>query len=224
MRTAVVTGGASGIGAACASRLRDAGVRVLVLDRAETADLVADVTDERAVARAASEAGDVDILINSAGVVGATAPFLESDVSTWRLPLEVNLFGTANTMRAFVPGMVDRAWGRVVNIASVAGKEGTLGLAGYSASKGAVIAASKSIGKELAKTGVLVNVIAPGTIETPMTGTTADDVLAHTKSLIPMGRVGTAAEVAELAAWLASDAVSFSTGAVYDISGGRATY
>jgi len=136
----------------------------------------------------------------------------------------VNVLGTVATMRTFVPGMVERGWGRVVNIASMAGKDGNPNLSIYSASKAAVIGLTKSVGKELATTGVLVNAIAPAVIATPMNDTTAPEVLEHITSLIPMKRVGRADEVAELIAWLCSDAVSFSTGAVYDISGGRATY
>jgi 3-oxoacyl-[acyl-carrier protein] reductase len=127
-------------------------------------------------------------------------------------------------MRAFVPGMVERGWGRVVNFASMAGKDGNPNLSIYSASKAAVIGLTKSAGKELATSGVLINAIAPAVIATPMNATTAPDALAHITSLIPMKRVGRAEEVAELVAWLASEKVSFSTGAVYDISGGRATY
>jgi 2-dehydro-3-deoxy-L-rhamnonate dehydrogenase (NAD+) len=126
--------------------------------------------------------------------------------------------------RAVVPGMRERGWGRIVNISSIAGKDGNPNLSAYSASKAAVIALTKSLGKELATSGVLVNAIAPAVIETPMNAATAPDVLTHITSLIPMRRVGRAAEVAELVAWLASDRCSFSTGAVYDISGGRATY
>jgi 3-oxoacyl-[acyl-carrier protein] reductase len=138
--------------------------------------------------------------------------------------LDVNVLGTVQAIRAFVPAMVERGWGRVVNLASMAGKDGNPNLAAYSASKAAVIGLTKSLGKELATTGVLVNAIAPAVIATPMNATTAPDVLAHITSLIPMKRVGRAEEVAELIAFLATDRVSFSTGAVYDISGGRATY
>jgi 2-dehydro-3-deoxy-L-rhamnonate dehydrogenase (NAD+) len=224
VRTAIVTGASSGIGAACVRRLRSSGIRVVGLDLRPPAEETLDVTDGDAVARLADELGPVDIVINSAGIVGSDAAFLEAPIEAWRSTFEVNVLGAVNIMRAFVPGMVERGWGRVVNIASVAGKEGTPRLAPYSASKGALLAATKSIGKELAATGVLVNAIAPGTIETAMSAATSPEVIAHTTSLIPMRRIGRAEEVAELAAWLASDAVSFSTGAVYDISGGRATY
>jgi NAD(P)-dependent dehydrogenase (short-subunit alcohol dehydrogenase family) len=224
MRTAIVTGGASGLGAASADRLRTAGIRVITLDIQGDVDLRVDVTDDTALAAAAASVGPVDILINSAGIVGPGVPLIETDAADWRRVLDVNVLGVVATMRAFVPGMVDRGWGRVVNFASMAGKDGNPNLSIYSASKAAVIALTKSSGKELATTGVLVNAIAPAVIATPMNATTAPEALAHITSLIPMKRVGTADEVAELVAWLASDAVSFSTGAVYDISGGRATY
>lgn len=224
MRRAVITGGASGLGAASAARLRADGVEVVTLDIAGGADILVDVTDDEAVADVASRVGDVDILINSAGIVGPGVPLVETTADDWRRVLEVNVLGVVATMRAFVPGMVERGWGRVVNFASMAGKDGNPGLSIYSASKAAVIALTKSSGKELATTGVLVNAIAPAVIATPMNATTDPQALAHITSLIPMKRVGRAEEVAELVAWLCSDKVSFSTGAVYDISGGRATY
>jgi len=223
-RRAVVTGGASGLGAASAARLRADGLEVVTLDVAGDADLVVDVTDEDAVLRLTERTGPVDILVNSAGVVGPNLPLLQTTNGQWNRTLAVNVLGTVATMRAFVPGMVDRGWGRVVNFASMAGKDGNPNLAVYSASKAAVIALTKSVGKELATTGVLVNAIAPAVIATPMNATTDPEVLTHITSLIPMKRVGEPGEVAELVAWLCSDLVSFSTGAVYDISGGRATY
>ncbi|GGN40344.1 SDR family NAD(P)-dependent oxidoreductase [Streptomyces fuscichromogenes] len=223
VRTALVTGGASGLGAATAQLLRDEGLKVITLDL-KGADVSADVTDEEALRRVAEDIGHVDILVNSAGVVGPNRPLLETTVEQWRRVLDVNVLGTVNTMRVFVPGMCERGWGRVVNFASMAGKDGNPNLAPYSASKGAVIALTKSVGKELATSGVLVNVITPAVFATPMNDSTSPDVLAHITGLIPMRRIGRPEEVAELVAFLASDRVSFSTGAVYDISGGRATY
>jgi 3-oxoacyl-[acyl-carrier protein] reductase len=223
-RTAIVTGGASGIGAASAVRLRGDGIRTVTLDRAPGADYRVDVTDEAALATVVGEVGPVDILVNSAGIVGPNKPLLETTTAEWEQTFAVNVLGTVATMRAFIPGMVERGWGRVVNLASMAGKDGNPDLSAYSATKGAVIALTKSAGKELATTGVLVNAIAPAVIATPLNDATAPEVLAHITSLIPMRRIGRAEEVAELIAWLCSDHVSFSTGAVYDISGGRATY
>ncbi|SEM67982.1 SDR family NAD(P)-dependent oxidoreductase [Nonomuraea pusilla] len=223
-RTALITGGVSGLGKATADRLQSEGVSVITLDITEGADLVVDVTDAAAVQAAADQVGPIDILVNSAGIVGPNAPLWEVPPDGWRRTFEVNVHGTFNTCRAFAPGMRDRGWGRIVNIASMAGKDGNPNMAAYSASKAAVIALTKSLGKELATSGVLANVIAPAVIETPMNAATAPEALAHITSLIPMRRIGHPEEVAELIAWLASDKVSFSTGAVYDISGGRATY
>jgi 3-oxoacyl-[acyl-carrier protein] reductase len=188
------------------------------------ADFTVDVTDTAGLRAVAGEIGSVDVLVNSAGIVGPNVALLESDIAEWRRVLEVNVLGTVNAIQAFVPGMVANGYGRVVNFASMAGKDGNPNLAAYSASKSAVIGLTKSLGKELATTGVLVNVIAPAVIATPMNATTAPEVLEHITNLIPMKRVGQPEEVAELVAFLASDRVSFSTGAVYDISGGRATY
>jgi len=223
-RRALVTGGASGIGQASAQRLADDGIEVLTLDLSGEVDLIVDVTDHAAVDSAFSEVGPIDILVNSAGIIGPNVPLWEVAEDDWLKTFAVNVHGTFHLCRAAVPGMVDRGWGRIVNIASIAGKEGNPRLAAYSASKAGVIGLTKSLGKELAMTGVLVNAIAPAVIATPMNDKTTDDVLAHITSLIPMRRVGRAEEVAELVAWLASDKCSFSTGSVYDISGGRATY
>ncbi|MDW6063965.1 SDR family NAD(P)-dependent oxidoreductase [Streptomyces sp. FXJ1.4098] len=222
-RTALVTGGARGLGAAAAERLRADGLKVTTLDL-EEADVCVDITDEAALRHAADGIGPVDVLVNSAGIVGPNKPLLETVRDEWLRVLDVNVVGTVNTMRLFVPGMRDRGWGRVVNFASMAGKDGNPNLSVYSASKAAVIALTKAAGKELATGGVLVNVITPAVIATPMNETTAPDVLERLTGLIPMGRIGRPEEVAELVAFLASDRVSFSTGAVYDISGGRATY
>ncbi|MDQ0646214.1 2-keto-4-pentenoate hydratase/2-oxohepta-3-ene-1,7-dioic acid hydratase in catechol pathway/NAD(P)-dependent dehydrogenase (short-subunit alcohol dehydrogenase family) [Microbacterium natoriense] len=221
---ALITGAGRGLGAAAADRLERDGIEVIRVDIGGDDVLALDVTDEEAVSRMADRVGPVDILINSAGVVGPNTPLLSTTADQWRSVLDVNVLGTVATMRAFIPAMVERGWGRVVNLASMAGKDGNPNLSVYSASKAAVIALTKSAGKELATTGVLVNAVAPAVISTPMNQDTAPDVLAHITSLIPMKRVGTPAEVAELIAWLSSGNVSFSTGAVYDISGGRATY
>ncbi len=222
-RRALVTGGASGLGAAAAERLRADGLTVTTLDL-QGADIRADVTDEDALRDIAAEIGPVDVLVNSAGIVGPNKPLVETTTEEWRRVLDVNVLGTVNTLRTFVPGMRERGWGRVVNFASMAGKDGNADLSVYSASKAAVIALTKSVGKELATTGVLVNVITPAVIATPMNDDTAPEVLARITDLIPMRRIGRPEEVAELVAFLASERVSFSTGAVYDISGGRATY
>jgi len=224
MRRALVTGGASGLGAATAERLRADGLEVITLDRAGDVDERIDVTDGAAVDDLTARVGPVDVLVNSAGIVGPNRDLVATELDEWRATLEVNVIGTVAMMRTFLPGMVDAGWGRVVNIASMAGKDGNPQLAAYSASKAAVIALTKAAGKELATTGVLVNAIAPAVIATPMNATTAPEVLERITSLIPMRRVGEAHEVAALISWLCSPEVSFSTGAVYDISGGRATY
>jgi len=224
IRRALVTGGASGLGRACARRLRDDHHEVITADIAPGTDVRLDITDDAAVAEVVSQLGPIDILLNSAGVVGPNRPLWETTRAEWDETFAVNVHGTAATCRAVIPGMIDRGWGRVINFASIAGKDGNPNLSAYSATKAAVIGLTKSLGKELALTGVLVNAIAPAVIATEMNATTAPDVLAHITSLIPMKRVGQPEEVAELVAWLASERCTFSTGAVYDISGGRATY
>jgi NAD(P)-dependent dehydrogenase (short-subunit alcohol dehydrogenase family) len=223
-RVAVITGGASGIGRASAERLTQDAITVITLDRSQDADVVADVTDAGAVAAALARIGRVDILVNSAGIVGPNKPLWEVSDDEWATTFAVNVTGTFHMCRAVVPGMRDRGWGRIVNLASMAGKDGNPRLGAYSASKAAVIGLTKSLGKELATSGVLVNAIAPAVIETPMNATNTPEVLEYMTSLIPMHRLGRPEEVAELVAWLASDKCSFSTGAVYDLSGGRATY
>lgn len=224
MRKALVTGGASGLGEACAQRLTDAGFAVSTIDRADGADARVDVTQREEVDRFVAENGPFDVLVNSAGIVGPNADFVDVSAADWDHTIAVNLTGTFHTCQAVIPGMVARGWGRIVNIASIAGMEGNPRLTAYSASKAAVIGLTRALGKELATTGVLANVIAPAVIETPMNSLTRPDVLAALVEKIPMRRLGRAEEVAELVAWLASDACSFSTGAVYDISGGRASY
>jgi 3-oxoacyl-[acyl-carrier protein] reductase len=224
LRRAIVTGGQSGLGAACAERLRADGVDVVTFDLSPDADVSLDITDAASVAGAVAELGQVDILINSAGIVGPNKPLWVVSLDEWQRTFDVNVNGLFSVTKAVVPGMIRAGWGRIVSMASMAGKDGNPNLSAYSASKAAVIGLTKSLGKELAQTGVLANAIAPAVIATPMNATTSPEVLAHITSLIPMGRVGRAHEVAALVSWLASDECSFSTGAVYDISGGRATY
>ena len=223
-RRALVTGGSSGLGRACAARLREDGLDVVTLDVAGGSDLQVDVTDDAAVAAAVRELGPVDVLLNSAGVIGPNKPLWETAAEEWQATFAVNVYGTVSLCRAVIPGMRERGWGRVVNFASIAGKDGNPNLSAYSATKAAVIGLTKSLGKELALDGVLVNAIAPAVIDTEMNAKTAPEVLAHISSLIPMRRIGRPDEVAELVAWLVSDRCTFSTGAVYDLSGGRATY
>jgi 2-dehydro-3-deoxy-L-rhamnonate dehydrogenase (NAD+) len=222
-RTALVTGGASGIGQACAKFLAEEGLTVLTADINPGADLRLDVTDSAQVAEAAEE-HQVDVLVNSAGIIGPNKAFTDIEDAEWATTFAVNVTGTFYMCRAFIPAMVAKGWGRVVNIASIAGKEGNPNLAAYSASKAAVLGLTKSLGKELATSGVLVNAVAPAVIETPMADATSPEIRERLVSLIPMRRMGLVREVAELVGWLASERCSFSTGAVYDISGGRATY
>lgn len=221
--TALVTGGASGIGAACASTLSAAGVRVITADIAGGDEFV-DVTDPAAVSALRDRVGRIDILVNSAGVVGPSAPLTDVSLDDWQRTFRINVDGTFLMCRAFAPAMIESGWGRIVNLASIAGKDGNPNQSAYSASKAAVIALTKSLGKELATTGVIANAVAPAAVSTPMNAGTDAAILERSQSLTPMNRMGRPAEVAELVAWLCSKAVSFSTGAVYDISGGRAGY
>ncbi|MGD0557549.1 MAG: SDR family NAD(P)-dependent oxidoreductase [Streptosporangiaceae bacterium] len=223
-RRALITGGLSGIGRAAAERLATDGIEVITADVAPGADIALDVSDADAATAAVENLGQIDILVNSAGIVGPGKPLWATTAQEWHEVFAVNLHGSVNMCRAAIPGMLDRGWGRIVNLASMAGKDGNPHQSAYSASKAAVIGFTKSLGKELATTGVIVNAIAPAVIATGMNARTAPDILASISSLIPMGRLGRPEEVAELIAWLTSDKCSFSTGAVYDISGGRATY
>ena len=194
MRRAIVTGGMSGLGAACAERLAAEGVEVVRLDVAAGADAVVDITDEQAVQVALGRVGPVDILVNSAGIVGPNAPLWEVSTADWERTFAVNVTGAFRLCHALVPGMVDRGWGRIVNIASIAGKDGnpeTQRLLGVESRSDRD---DQSLGKELATTGVLVNAVAPAVFETPMNATTAPDVLERLVSLIPMQRLGRAEE------------------------------
>ena len=240
-RVALITGGARGIGLACAKRLAKESVRCVLVDleqdrlRQAVKDLgpdhlahAADVTNVdqiRGAFRSASKTlGPVNVIVNSAGIPGPSTPAWEVSPDEVRRVMEVNFMGTYLTCISGIPSMIEQGWGRIVNIASIAGKEGNPNLAPYSSSKGAVIALTKSLGKELATKGVLVNAIAPAVIKTEILESVSQPVIDYMVAKIPMGRLGQADEVAELVAYLASDRVSFSTAAVHDISGGRATY
>lgn len=228
-KTAVVTGGSSGIGKAVAERLRDAGAAVQVWDLSKPAfDGVSfaqiDVSKPETVAAAAEGLDGVDLLVNSAGFTGPSEPLVALDPTMWRRVIDVNLVGVYEVCRVLVPIMQRANSGRIVNIASLAGKEGTPNASAYSAAKAGVIALTKSLGKELAETGIRVNSLAPAAVDSPILAQMSPD---HVRIMIdksPMKRLGTVDEVAEMVLWMLSDACSFSTGAVFDLSGGRATY
>ena len=232
-RVALVTGGSSGIGAGVCERLRDEGARVASLDLTETAPegvlaLTGDVRDsaqvEAVLDRVEADLGPLDVLVCCAGITGGSLRTVDVSDDEWRRVFAINSDGVFFCNRAVVAGMVERGYGRIVNLASIAGKEGNPMAAAYSASKGAVIAMTKAIGKDLAGTGVLVNAIAPAVIETPILAGISEEHVSYMVEKIPMGRLGRAEEVAALVCWLASEECSFSTGATYDISGGRAVY
>ncbi len=232
-RVALVTGGASGIGAATAGRMLAEGALVASLDVGGAPPegvlaLAADVTDSAriaaAVARTEAELGPIDILVCSAGIPGASLSTVDVTDEEWRRVMSIDADGVFFCNRAVLPGMVERGYGRIVNVASIAGKEGNPMAAAYSAAKAAVIAMTKSIGKDVARTGVLVNCIAPAVIETPILAGMSDEHVEYMVERIPLGRMGSPDEVAALACWLASEECSFSTGATFDISGGRAVY
>jgi 3-oxoacyl-[acyl-carrier protein] reductase len=238
---AIITGGASGIGLSAAGRMVAEGGEVMLWDvdpaklKAAAAQLGAmsrarrvDVTDPEDVERAANEAeaamGHIDILVCSAGVAGMNATVIDYPIREWKRVFDINLNGLFYCCRFVARLMKARGYGRIVNIASIAGKEGNPTASAYSASKAAVIGLTKSLGKELAKDGVMVNAITPATIETPILEQVSAAHIAYMRSKIPMERFGTIEEAAALICWLASRECSFSTGAVFDLSGGRATY
>ena len=223
-RVALVTGGASGIGAAVAARLREGGAKVATFDRAEGADFTGDISRSADIASAVARLGAVDILVNSAGIPGRSLHTADVPDEEWERVLAINATGSFYACRAVAPGMVERGYGRIVLIASIAGKDGNPMAAAYSASKAAVIALTKAVGKDLAGTGVLVNCVAPAVIETPILEGLSEEHIGYMVERIPLGRMGTAEEVAALVCWLASEDCSFSTGATFDISGGRAVY
>ena len=226
-RTAIVTGGLQGIGAAIVKRLEASGAKVLVWDVAAKTGAV-DVSDaaavERATAKALADLGRIDVLVNNAGVAGLNVPMVDYPVEEWERVLRINLSSQFLCCRAVARHMAKRKYGRIVNIASMAGKEGNPNAVAYSASKAGVIALTKSLGKELARTGVLVNCVTPAAAKTAIFDQMTEEHISYMLSKIPMNRFVTVEEIAALVCWLASEDCSFSTGAVFDISGGRATY
>ena len=232
-KVALVTGASSGIGEAAARRLRDEGARVASFDLhakapedvlALSGDVSSSTDVEAAVAQVRRELGPIDILVCSAGVPGVSLATVDVTDEEWRRVMGINADGVFYSNRAVIPDMVERGYGRIVNVASIAGKEGNPMAGAYSASKAAVIAMTKAIGKDLARTGVLVNCVAPAVIETPILDGITEEHIDYMVERIPMGRMGEPEEVAALICWLASEECSFSTGATYDISGGRAVY
>lgn len=242
-RVAVVTGGARGIGRAVAERMLASGAAVALWDldaraldataaelsRAGTVSTHAvELTDEAAV-RAAAEAstarhGKVDVLVNNAGITGGNAPTWELPPAVWRRVVEVNLVAPYLVASTLIPGMIAGGWGRIVNVASVAGKEGNPNASHYSASKAGLIGLTKSLGKELARTGVLVNCVTPAAAQTDLFAQMTEEQIQYMLSRIPMGRFVQVQEIAALICWLCTEDCAFSTGAVFDVTGGRATY
>ncbi|HYL23343.1 MAG TPA: SDR family NAD(P)-dependent oxidoreductase [Burkholderiales bacterium] len=225
-RTAVVTGGAQGIGAAIAKRLRSSGAKVAIwdLDGSPRVDVADAGAVQAATERTLRELGKIDVLVNNAGIAGPSMPVVDYPVGDWKRVIEIDLNGPFLCSRAVVPQMVKAGYGRIVNIASIAGKEGNPNAAAYAAAKGGLIAFTKALGKELAKTGVLVNCVTPAAAQTAILDQVTPEFAQYMLSKIPMGRFVKVEEIAALVCWLASEECSFSTGAVFDISGGRATY
>jgi len=239
-RCAVITGGASGLGKQVAKRIVAEGGKVVLWDiNADTLShakkdvqathtVALDITDPKMVAAAAKESADVlgkiDILVASAGITGATAPVHEFPIESWQRVIAINLNGMFYCCRAIVPFMLENGYGRIVNIASVAGKEGNPNASAYSASKAGVIGLTKSLGKELAMKKVIVNCITPATFESPILEQMPQSQIDYMRSKIPMGRLGEVTEVAAMVCFMASEECSFTTAATFDISGGRTTF
>jgi NAD(P)-dependent dehydrogenase (short-subunit alcohol dehydrogenase family) len=240
-RAAIVTGGAQGIGLAIAKRLANSGAKVRIWDRddkllaksvgtlgGQASGDALDVTDPVAIARGTKTAldalGRIDVLVNNAGIAGLNKPTVDYPVEEWERVLRINLTSQFLCCRALAPTMVKAGYGRIVNIASIAGKEGNPNAVAYSASKAGVIALTKSLGKELAQSGVLVNCVTPAAAKTAIFDQMTETHINYMLSKIPMARFVTVDEVASLVCWLASEDCAFSTGGVFDISGGRATY
>ena len=239
-RHAVITGGASGIGFAIAQRMLASGTSVTLWDRDEAALKTAttslgaaskgvsvDVTLQASVQSAVQQTlkfGNIDILVNSAGITGPNVKLWDYPVADWEQVISINLNGVFLCCREVAPHMRSRNYGRIVNIASVAGKDGNPNASAYSASKAAVIALTKSLGKELADTGVRVNCVTPAAVKTAMFDQMTPEHIAFMLSKIPMARFGTVEEIAAMVSWLCTEDCSFSTGAVFDLSGGRSTY
>jgi 2-dehydro-3-deoxy-L-rhamnonate dehydrogenase (NAD+) len=225
-RTAIVTGGAQGIGAAIVERLRSSGARVQIwdLEGAPKYDVSEPGSVDAAVKNALQELGKIDVLVNNAGIAGKNLPTVDYPVEEWEHVLRVNLTSQFLCCRAVAPHMVKAGYGRIVNIASIAGKEGNPNAVAYSASKAGVISLTKTLGKELAQTGVRVNCVTPAAAKTAIFEQMTESHIQYMLSKIPMHRFVNVGEVAALVCWLASEDCSFSTGGVFDISGGRATY
>lgn len=241
-RTAIVTGGATGIGLAIVKRLLASGAKVRIwdrdaqtlqqtlaaLDNAGASGAMVDVSEPASVAKATEEAaavmGKIDVLVNNAGIAGINTPVIDYPIDEWERVLKINLTSQFLCCRAIAPHMVKNKYGRIVNIASVAGKEGNPNAVAYSASKAGVISLTKSLGKELAQTGVLVNCVTPAAAKTAIFDQMTEQHINYMLSKIPMNRFVQVDEIAALVGWLASQDCSFSTAGVFDISGGRATY
>src|SRR6266852_5828495 len=221
-RSAVVTGGAQGIGAAIAKRLQASGAKVAVWDLDGSPKV--DVANPAQIENALKHLGKVDVLVNNAGIAGLNAPTIDYPIEEWERVLRINLSSQFLCCRAIAPRMVKAGYGRIENIASIAGKEGNPNAVAYSASKAGVISLTKSLGKELAQSGVLVNCVTPAAAKTAIFDQMTETHIQYMLSKIPLGRFVHVEEIAALVCWLASADCSFSTGAVFDISGGRATY